>query len=412
MRRYFNRKWVTAIGLLGMTCALSLGAYAQEWTRFRGPNGSGESSTDSLPAEWTDKDYNWRVALPGIGHGSPVLWGDKLFLTSAEQKGTRRLLLCLDAHDGHVIWQKPFSAITHELHLQNSFASSTPTVDERRVYVAWATPVEYLVAALDHDGHPEWQRNLGPFTGQHGFGTSPIIYKDLLVIGNDQDGESSLVALERETGKIRWRVPRRTGVVAYSTPCVFQAGDGPVELVFASKAHGLTGINPDTGSTNWELDVFDQRTVGSPLVVGPLVLSSCGSGGGARNLLVAVKPGPKPEIVYKVDRSAPYVPTSVANGDIVFLWGDNGVVTCIEAASGKKIWQKRVGGTFSGSPVRAGSRLYCISVDGEVVVIAASREYELLGRNALGELSRSTPAIAGGRIYLRTESHLVSIGGN
>jgi outer membrane protein assembly factor BamB len=276
--------------------------------------------------------------------------------------------------------------------------------------VAWATPAEFIVAALDHEGHPQWETNLGTYTSQHGFGASPIVYQDLLVIGNDQDGESSLIALQRDTGKVRWRVPRRTDVTAYSTPCVYRTASEQEELVFASKAHGLTGINPATGATNWELDLFDQRTVGSPIVAGSLIISSCGSGGGARNMLIAVKPGPKPELVYKIERSAPYVPTSVIKDDLAFLWGDNGVVTCIEAANGKKVWQKRIGGNFSSSPVRAASKLYCVSADGEVVVLAASRRYELLARNPLGELSRSTPAIAAGRLYLRTQSHLFSIG--
>jgi outer membrane protein assembly factor BamB len=385
-------------------------APAQEWTRFRGPNGSGESEASTIPASWTNTDYNWRVQLPGIGHSSPVLWGERIFLTSAED-GQRRLLLCLSSSDGSVIWKKGFDAATHPIHDQNSFASSSPAVDERHVFVIWGTPAGTRVVALDHQGELAWQTDLGPFVSQHGFGASPIVYEDLLIVNSDQDGESSLVALNRADGKERWRSPRRTAVVAYSTPCVYRPEGKPAELIFNSQAHGISSIDPDSGKTNWEIDVFDKRSVSSPLVVGGLVFGSCGSGGGG-NYVVAVRPGREPKLAYKIDKSAPYVPTSVARGNLLFLWGDAGVVSCIHAPSGKLFWQKRVGGNFSGSPVRAADRLYCMSAEGDVVVLAAKDEFELLSRQSLGELSRSTPAIAGGRMYLRTQSHLTSVGGH
>ena len=181
-------------------------------------------------------------------------------------------------------------------------------------------------------------------------------------------------------------------------------------MIFNSQSHGISSIDPATGHTNWEIDVFDKRSVSSPLVVGGLIFGSCGSGGGG-NYVVAVRPGKKPEVAYKIDKSAPYVPTSVAHGKLLFLWGDSGVVSCIDVPSGNLVWQKRVGGNYSGSPVRAAGRLYCISAEGEVVVLAAKDQFDLISRQPLGEPSRSTPAIAGGRMYLRTVSHLVSIGG-
>jgi outer membrane protein assembly factor BamB len=186
-------------------------------------------------------------------------------------------------------------------------------------------------------------------------------------------------------------------------------------MLFNSWAHGITSIDPKTGKTNWEAaGVFKLRTVSSPVVAGGLVFGSCGSGGGG-NYVVAVRPGNAQgraaELAYKVTASAPYVPTSVAKGDLLFLWSDKGIATCIKAATGDKVWQKRVGGDFFGSPVRVGDRLYAISLDGEVVVLAASENYDLLGRNPLGETSRATPAVAGGAMYLRTLSHLFSIGG-
>ena len=378
---------------------------AQEWTRFRGPDGSGSSET-AFPGTWTVKDFAWTAELDGRGHSSPVVWGDRIFLNGALDDGATRSVMCYDAPSGKPLWKKHFKSSTSRIHNQNSHASSTPAVDESHVYSAWAMPEALLVTALDHKGNQVWQRELGPFTSQHGFGTSPIVYEDMVILGNEQDGESSLVALDRKTGEVRWRTPRRTAVVAYSTPAVLHRAAGESELIFQSQAHGISSINPRSGGTNWELDVFKMRTVGSPLLVGDLIIGACGSGGGSRNYVVAVRTGEKPKVAYRLEKSMPYVPTPVARGDLVFLWGDAGVVTAIEAETGSKVWQRRVGGNFSGSPVRAADKLYCISTEGDVVVLSASRSYASLGRVPLGETSRSTPAIAAGRMLLRTESRL------
>lgn len=396
-----------ALVVLLATFGAPLGA--QEWTRFRGPNGSGESET-SVPAQWSDGNLLFRVELPAQGHSSPVLWGQRVFLTGAQEQGQKRLAFCLDALSGKLLWQKEFAGATYPIHRQNSFASSTPAVDAERVYLAVVSPEQYSVVALSHDGHQQWKADLGPFESQHGFGTSPIVYGELVVINNDQDGASSLVALERKTGRVRWKAPRRTVVAAYSTPCVFRPASGPEQLIFNSQAHGISSVNPQDGSTNWEIELFDKRSVSSPLVAGGLVFGSCGSGAGG-NYLVAVRPGSKPEVVYKFDKAAPYVPTAVAKGDLLFLWSDNGIVSCLQLADGKLVWQKRVGGTFSGSPVRAGDKLIGVSYDGEAIVLAAAREYQELGRYKLGDVCRSTPALALGRIYLRSESQLVCVGG-
>jgi outer membrane protein assembly factor BamB len=392
---------------------------AQEWTRFRGPNGAGLSDATSVPVQWSDKEVNWRVELPGIGHSSPVSWGDKIFLISAFDDTALRLVLCLRASDGQIVWQRKYPSSLHVKHKFNSFASSTPCVDADMVYCCWSTPDEYTLLALNHHGEEVWRKNLGPYVSQHSCGISPVVYDDLIVLGNDQGdenhlGTSSLVAVDRKTGERRWKLERRTATVAYSTPCVYEPRGGGPELIFNSESHGITSIDPASGRVNWEIGVFNKRSVSSPVIAAGLIVGSCGSGGGG-NYVVAVRPptnkGSSPEIAYKIETSAPYVPTPVAVDNLVFLWGDNGIVTCIRAASGETVWQKRVGGNYHGSPICVGGRLYCIREDGEVTVVAANDKYELLGRNSLGEESRSTPAVADGRMYLRTASHLVSVGG-
>ncbi len=445
--RLFHSLRLAAILFLFAAAADS--ALAQEWTRFRGPNGSGESDATTIPAKWTDKDYNWKINLPGAGHSSPVLWSDKIFLTSADPQNGTRFVLCISAADGHQLWMKSYPSSLYHIHTQNSFATGTPAVDAKHVYVAWATPDECLLFALDHAGREVWRRSLGPFESQHGFGASPIVVGDLVIIGDEQDGSEArtgqaapksksnkkpspgkkaplepsgdndgrswIVAVDAAKGSIRWKSPRLSSVVAYATPCVRPTVAGGSELICDSRSHGISGIDVATGHMNWELPLFDRRAVGSPILVGNLVLGACGVGSG-NNTLFAVRPpedsSHEPELVYQIDKSsAAYVPTPVAKGNLVFIWSDSGIVTCIDGLTGAKKWRQRIGGNFSGSPVRAGDRMYGVSVDGDVVVLAAADKYEELGRMPLGETCRSTPAIAGGRMYLRTESHLMSIGG-
>lgn len=405
-----------------LVCAFP--AWSQEWTRFRGPNGSGESEAKGIPATWTDKDYNWKVALPGVGHSSPVIWGDKIFLMSADPKTATRYLVCVNALDGKIVWQKEYAGVAHHLHVRSSFASCTPAVEADAVYYAWSDPEHTLLKALDHTGKEIWTRDLGPWVSQHGFGTSPIVYKDLVIVTSYHEnpkrpnaGEPTLsfvVAVDKKTGEVRWKTNRKIDTTSYSVPCIRKAADGVEELVFLSTGEGIFALDPQDGKERWLNPVFTMRTVSSPLLAGDLVLGTTGSGGGG-NYVVAVRPGKqigdKPEIAYEVRKEAPYVPTPVARGNLIFLWSDKGIVTCIEANSGNQVWQKRVTGNYSGSPIRVADKLYCIDEAGTVVVIAADKEFQEFSRIPLNEESRSTPAVSGGRLYLRTISHLYSLGG-
>ncbi len=405
----------TTLSVLWISLLLQAGLKAQEWTRFRGPNGTGRSSATSIPLRWKESDYNWKVKIPGEGHSQPVLWGEKIFLTSAEEKGARRLVLCLRVSDGGEEWLNRYDSETHKKNPRNSYASNTPAVDSERVYVAFSTPASFILFALDHKGKEIWRRDFGPFQAMHGSANSPIVFQDLVILGNDQAGESFLIAVDRKTGETKWKTPRESAKAAYGTPCVYKESSGREALLFTSQAHGISSIDALTGKVNWEARVFDKRTVSSPLLAGGLVFGTCGSGGGG-NYLVAVKTGGEGDVTeshvaYKLTRAIPYVPTSVAHEDLIFLWGDRGVVTCVEIPTGTIIWQERVGGEYSGSPVGIGDRIYAISDEGEVVVLSAGREYNVLARNPLGEGSRCTPAIAGGKMYLRTYRHLISVGG-
>ncbi len=422
---------MTAV-LLALSCGSQLSA--QEWTRFRGPNGTGVSDAKTVPTTWTENDYAWKTELPASGHSSPVLWGEKIFLTCADDTTTaRRMVVCINAVDGSLLWKKEYASEIHRKHKFNSFASSTPAVDADHVYVSWSTPDSYSLIALDHRGKEVWERDLGPYVSQHSCGTSPVVYGDMVVLGNDQDlenetagkpgGKSFLIAVDRQTGSTRWEIQRRSARVAYSTPCVYRPKEGgPEQLIFNSMSHGVTSVNPKDGSVNWEIDtvegepLLDKRSVSSPVLLpGGLITASCGSGAGG-NYLVAIQPGSKdkqPKLVYKIDQrdAAPYVPTPLEKDGLLFLWSDKGVVACFDASSGKRHWIKRVGGNYFGSPVCVDNRLFCVSTDGDVVVLAASKEYNLLAKNELGELCHSTPAVADGKMFIHTYRHLIAVGG-
>ena len=407
--------WIAALAI-----AFSISAQAQEWSRFRGPNGTGESETN-FPATWGGKEIAWKVELPGIGHSSPVLWGEKIFLLSADAKTAARYLLCLDAKDGKEIWRREYPSSPHHLHRFSSYASSTPAVDADAVYVAWSDWGHMNVAALDHAGKDLWQVDLGPFVNQHGFGSSPMLHDGLVVVNCSQEdpknpqapqpAASFIVALDAKTSKESWRLPRQTHTASYSVPCVRKTDSGE-ELVCCTTAEGIFGIDPQTGHENWSLaDAFSMRTVSSPILNSGLVFGSTGKGGGG-NYVVACKPGAEPQVAFEVRKEAPYVPTPVCRGNLLFLWSDKKVATCIDAATGEEVWNQRVSGReFFGSPVRAGDKIFCVDDAGLVVCIAADRKFQELGTTELKEECRSTPAIAGGKMYVRTISHLHCIRG-
>lgn len=405
--------------LLILTAALSaLAAAPAEWPRWRGHQGGGQGGDVAIPDDWSAVEWTWQAALPGSGHGSPVVSHGGVYTASADEAAGKRFLCCHDAADGSLRWQREFAGPIEPHHAQNSSASSTVATHDDGVVWLWATKDNLRVEAFSHAGEPRWHADLGAYACEHGFGASPVVWRDLVIVPIDQDGPSAIVALDAKTGKERWRVARESGRTAYSTPLVIDSGDQP-QVVAASQAHGLTGLDPTSGRVLWESRCFPRRTVSSPILAGALVLCTCGEGGGD-NLLAAVPlpetlptgggPPLAPEPAYTLDRSvAPYVPTPVCSGERLYLWGDRGVVTCVEAATGKTLWRGRVGGNFSASPIVAGGAVINVAADGEVVAIRDGDAFDVLGRASLGDTCRATPAVAGGRLYFRTAGRLFAL---
>ena len=276
---------ITKLAAIGLLVAPA--AAAEHWSRFRGPNGTGISAATTVPISWTEDDYQWNVELRGLGHSSPVVWGDKVFVTSCDEAENLQIVWCLDAHNGATLWSREFPCAEYQKHEFNSFASSTPTVDAQHVYIFWIAPEEYTVLALDHSGAEAWRVSLGAYRASHGLAGSPILCAGHVIVPNDQDGESSVAALDRMTGQERWKLPRQSGAT-YATPCLSFLSDDRSELIFTSQAHGITAVDPTSGKSNWELDVFTSDVVASsPATMDDLIVGGCG-GIGAREESVVI----------------------------------------------------------------------------------------------------------------------------
>jgi len=395
----------------------------QHWPRFRGPNGQGHADTTQLPVKWGPQDYIWTTALPGSGHSSPVIWGQTIFVTSAEPSSATGFVLAVSLVDGRILWQRRYQLHSYRMNRLNSYAATSPAVAQDGLYVLWPGREKYLMVALDHQGNERWRRFFEGAKCQHGPGGSPIVYDRLVVftIEHEQnltEADGSWLALDRTTGQTLWRVVRKTGPKSsYSTPCVYVDANGKAVLVFTSRSHGITAVDPDTGQVVWEFPTaFPARVVSSPVLVDDLIVGTCGDGGSGKRL-VAIRPAPapwSPQLAYRIDdRSAvPYVPTPVAEKGLLFTFHDRGQVACLQGKTGRIFWRAKPAGRFYGSPICADGKLYAITTDGEVVVLRADAEYQLLAINSLGQASYATPAVAGARLILRSRSSLFCVGPN
>jgi outer membrane protein assembly factor BamB len=404
----------TGLTLLALCCAAAFSA--DNWPRFRGPNGTGVSADKDIPVEWTPANTLWKTPIPGVGHSSPIVWGDSVFVQSAGTDGATRMLLCLNLADGKVRWTKTVSAAKGKTHKFNSQASATPATDGERVYaITWAGD-KLLMSAYDFKGNEVWTSEVGrAFTGEHGAGHSPVVADGKVFVNNDQTGGSEVVALDAKTGKKLWKTPRAVERTCYSTP-MLREGRGGAELVVASTA-GLTGYNPDDGKVIWEQRWSFRgkplRTVGSPATVGDVVFVSSGDGSGERTAM-AVKPaGDKAEMLWDTtNRIVPYVPTAVSRGEHLYYVNDQCTAVCQEAKTGKVVWENRLPGGKQcfASPVLIDGKVYAVSDAGDVFVIEAKPEYKLLAKNPLREGVMATPAVSQGRMLVRGEKTLFCVG--
>jgi len=400
------RKTDAAAAVLA-TVSPSAGAEKQ-WPRFRGPTGQGDAEA-GLPTMW-DKDGRniaWRTVVPGKGNSSPVIWGDAIFLTSADAMGTERFVHCFSRQTGKLRWTRQAPAKPPEpVWPKNGFASSTPVTDGERVIAFLGT---CGLVCYDMDGKLQWHHEVTIKT-THGTGASPLLYKHLVILSQDQNQTDSIfLALDKATGKIAWQGKRARGMT-WTTPVVVRVGDHD-ELILAG-AETVRGYDPLTGKELWTLKGPTQEVIPHIVVGKELIYSASGRNGPT----LALRPGGSGDVTathlaWRAVRGGPHVPTPAYVKGRLYTANDTGVFSCLDAVTGKLIYLERVNDRFAASPIVAGDLLYFASETGITYVVRAGDTLDVIARNDLGSPILASPAVVDGRIYLRTEGDLICIGG-
>jgi outer membrane protein assembly factor BamB len=360
---------------------------------------------------WSNtRSVRWRVPVPGRGHSSPIVWKDHLFITTARDGGSKVSMLAFRRSDGALLWEKdvPTSGV-ERAYRKNSHASATPVTDGQRVYASFGT---HGLAAFDFSGALVWHRKLGDLRNYHGSAGSPVLYKDRIFIYQDHNGSSTLgsfvAAFNARTGDVIWKTDRQESV-GWGTPVVVNTGARD-ELIVNSQ-YRVYAYDPNSGAELWRVNGTTMEVIPTPVVGQGLVLCSSGRAGPT----LAIRPGGKGDVskshvTWRVDTGAPYVSSLVHYNGLLYMAGDVGVLSAIDAKTGQRVWQERTSGVFTASPVAADGKIYLTGRSGLVSVVAAGRAYKLLATNEIKDPTDASPALSGGRIYLRGASHLWAIG--
>ncbi len=418
------------VGLLVGVLSLSA-ARGEDWPNWRGPRGDGSSRESAVPLDWdgtSGRNIRWKVPVPGKGHASPIVSGDRVFLVTCLEETNERVLLCYDARTGRTLWQRTvLKAPLESLHARNTRASGTPATDGERVYVTFlevgdktvtATNVsrprpvklgKMVVAAYDFDGNQLWLVRPGDFVSVHGYCTCPVIDGERVILNGDHDGESYLVALDRRTGKTLWKTPRQHKTRSYSTPLIRDIGSRR-ELVLTGSRR-VAAFDPESGKRLWSIEGPTQQFVSSVVFDGKFYYLT---GGFPTYHVMAVRPGGSGDVtdshvVWHVTDAKCYVPSPVVLDGYLIVPDDRGTVNCYEAATGKRLWKERLGRQYSASLVTANGLAFLLDDQGTMTAIRPGPQLEVVATNRLGELCRASPAISNGRWYLRGVEHLYCI---
>ena len=381
----------------------------RQWPRWRGPGGMGLSAETDLPVRWSPtENVAWKTELPGQGNSSPVIWDERIFLTTAFDQGGRRSLLCVSRADGAILWVVDAPAVPPEGRViqKNGYASATPAVDGERVVVFFGNGG---LAAFDLEGKLLWHHPLPPFDAMHGTGASPLIHGDLVILFQEQSSKPSLgIAVDKRTGERRWRIEREPAL-GWCTPLALRIAGRDQIVHGASKM--LVAYDPVTGAEIWSSRGPTHEVI--PTVIAGHGLIFCASG--RSGPMLAIRPDGTGDlgakgIAWSSPRGAPHVPSPVLSGELLYQVNDLGILTCFRARTGEVLFQKRLGGTFSASPVAAGGNVYFTSEDGDTTVVRAGPDLEVVSVNSLGETTLASAAVLGGQIFIRTAKRLWAIG--
>ncbi|MEI8141071.1 MAG: PQQ-binding-like beta-propeller repeat protein [bacterium] len=401
------------------TVTRSLGIFdaesATNWPSFRGRSGSGVSATTNLPIAWdgsSGQGILWKTPIPLPGLSSPIVWGNKVFLTGAA--ADKREVYCYDLATGTLLWQMGVAAtsgvakVSPEVNQDTGYAASTPVTDGIFVYSIFANGD---VAAIDHCSLTRWTTDLGVPINRYGYASSLAIFNNLILIQydnqTDKGGISQLIALDAATGKRTWTVARPVAD-AWPSPVLIQTTNGP-QLVTAAN-EWVIAYNPDSGTELWRVKVNGTDSSASPILAGGLVLVSV-----AGDKVYAIRPDGRGDVsathvAWQSDSGISDVASPVSNGKLAFFVNASGGLTCLEVASGKVIWEHSLDGEFYSSPGLAGDRLYLVARSGQVIILKAGRQFEEIGRANLGEPSDGSPVFIKGKILIRGIKNLFCIG--
>ena len=400
--------------LAGFAALLTQGLRAENWPAWRGPRGDGTSLETSVPVHWGPaSNVLWKTSVPGVGHASPIVWGDRVFTVSALTDNQDRVLLCLDRSAGTILWQKTVVQSPLEpKHKLNSYASSTPATDGQLVYATFLDSKEIVVAAYDFNGNRKWLVRPGAFESKHGFCSSPILFKDKVIVNGDHDGDSYLVALARADGKTLWKVPRDNKTRSYCAPIIREIGGRTQMILSGDKC--VASYDPNNGSRHWIIDGPTEQFVAS-IVYNPKADMLFVTGGFPQLHILGVRPDGRgnvtqTHIAWRTNKGVSYVPSPMSIGDWFFVVSDTGVASCFEAVGGKILWQEKLGVGHHASLISANGLVYFLSDEGVMTVVTAGPDFKVVARNEIGEKCSASPALSEGRMFLRGDTHLYCIG--
>lgn len=404
----------------------------ESWPCWRGPRGDGTSVETNVPTKWngeTGDNIAWKVPVLGTGHASPVVWGDRIFLVSCVEEEKRRILLCLDRKTGKTLWEKTVvESVLETKHRLNSFASGTPATDGKMVYVSFlvtdgrevpaqnvgkprpTTTGEILVAAYDFEGNQQWAVNPGEFTSVHGFCSSPVIYKNLLIVNGDHDGNSYVVALNRNTGETVWMTPREHKTRSYCTPIIRDVA-GKTQMVISGSKR-VVSLDPLTGKLLWRIDGPTEQFVASMVFDGNKFYMAAGF---PTHHVLGIRPDGTDDVTdshvaWHSTKAKCYVPSPVVIGNHLFVADDRGTANCFDTESGNRIWQDRLGMHYSASLLAVNGLAYFLADDGVTKVVSPGDKLNVVETNPLGEYAFASPAVSDGQLFIRGEKHLYAIG--
>jgi outer membrane protein assembly factor BamB len=388
-------------------------ARAENWPCWRGPRGDGTCIEQDVPANWDPAGALWKTELPGQGHASPIVWGERVFTATGVTDTKERVLLCLDRTGGKILWQQTVvQGPLEKINKENSYASGTPATDGRRVYVVFRVGDDIVAAAHDLAGGGQlWLVRPGTHTGEWGFSNSPVLYKDMVIIDGDGKGDSFLIALDRDNGRTLWRNNRTNKGISYSAPFIRELA-GRTQLIQCGD-RCVASFDPDTGRQIWTIDGPSEEFVATPTYserAGLVYISSSWP----KRILLAIQPDGsgnvmETHVAWQDTKGAPYVPSMIVAGDYLLSVNNGGTAFCYYAANGEVLWQQMLG-RHHASPVLAGGLVFFINDDGRVNVIRPGREFDRVATYELGEPCYASPAVSDGRIYLRGFKHLFCIG--